>query len=47
MKVKHSIENKFEPFVGQCFLSEEETFIFLKQIMQINMVFQFGNVDLS
>ena len=25
-----SIENEFEPFVGQCFLSEEETFIFYK-----------------
>ncbi|KAK9987564.1 hypothetical protein SO802_027803 [Lithocarpus litseifolius] len=26
----NSIENKFEPFVGQCFLGEEETFIFYK-----------------
>ena len=25
-----SIENEFEPFVGQCFPSEEETFIFYK-----------------
>ena len=24
----NSIENEFEPFVGQCFLSEEEAFIF-------------------
>ena len=26
----NSIENEFEPFVGQCFSSEEETFIFYK-----------------
>ena len=26
----NSIENEFEPFVGQCFLSEEEVFIFYK-----------------
>ena len=26
----NSIENEFEPFVGQCFLSEEEAFIFYK-----------------
>ena len=26
----NSIENEFEPFVGQCFLSEEEDFIFYK-----------------
>ena len=25
---EYSIENEFEPFVGQCFLSEEEAFIF-------------------
>ena len=25
-----SIENEFEPFVGQCFLCEEEAFIFYK-----------------
>ena len=26
----NSIENEFEPFVGQCFLSEKEAFIFYK-----------------
>ena len=26
----NSIENEFEPFVGQCFPSEEKTFIFYK-----------------
>ena len=26
----NSIENEFEPFVGQCFPNEEETFIFYK-----------------
>ena len=26
----NSIENEFEPFVGQCFLSEEGAFIFYK-----------------
>jgi len=26
----NSIENEFEPFVGQCFPSEEEAFIFYK-----------------
>ena len=26
----NSIENEFEPFVGQCFLSKEEAFIFYK-----------------
>ena len=26
----NSIENEFESFVGQCFLSEEEVFIFYK-----------------
>ena len=26
----NSIENEFEPFVGQCFLSEEEALIFYK-----------------
>ena len=26
----HSIENEFEPFIGQCFLSKEEAFIFYK-----------------
>ena len=26
----NSIENEFEPFFGQCFLSEEEAFIFYK-----------------
>ena len=26
----NSIENEFEPFVGQCFLSEEAVFIFYK-----------------
>ena len=26
----NSIENEFEPFVGQCFLIEEEAFIFYK-----------------
>ena len=26
----NSIKNEFEPFVGQCFLSEEEAFIFYK-----------------
>ena len=27
-KDRNSIENEFEPFVGQCFLSEKEAFIF-------------------
>jgi hypothetical protein len=27
---EYSIENEFEPFVGQCFLSEEEAFIFYR-----------------
>ncbi|KAG5532259.1 hypothetical protein RHGRI_026780 [Rhododendron griersonianum] len=27
---QNSTENAFEPFVGQCFLSEEEAFIFYK-----------------
>ena len=27
----NSIKNKFEPFVGQCFLNEEEAFIFFKK----------------
>ena len=26
----NSIEIEFEPFVGQCFLSEEEAFVFYK-----------------
>ena len=26
----NSIENEFEPFVGQCFPCEEETFIFYR-----------------
>ena len=26
----NSIENEFEPFFGQCFLSEEKAFIFYK-----------------
>ena len=26
----NSVENEFEPFVGQCFLNEEEVFIFYK-----------------
>ena len=43
----NSIENEFEPFVGQCFLSEEEAFIFYKKIMQIDMILQFGKVVLS
>ena len=42
-----SIENEFEPFVGQCFLSEEETFIFYKKIKQIDMILQFKKVVLS
>ena len=32
----HSIENEFEPFVGQCFLSEEEAFIFYKNYANRN-----------
>ena len=32
----HSIENEFETFVGQCFLSEEETFIFYKNYANRN-----------
>ena len=32
----HSIENEFEPFVGQSFLSEEETFIFYKNYANRN-----------
>ena len=32
----NSIENEFEPFVGQCFLSEEETFIFYKNYANRN-----------
>ena len=43
----NSIENEFKPFVGQCFLSEEEAFIFYKKIMQIDMILQFGKVVLS
>ena len=43
----NSIKNEFEPFVGQCFLSEEEAFIFYKKIMQIDMILQFGKVVLS
>lgn len=27
---QNSTENVFEPFVGQCFLSEEEAFMFYK-----------------
>ena len=30
------IENEFEPFVGQCFLSEEEAFIFYKNYANRN-----------
>ena len=32
----NSIENEFEPFVGQCFLSEEEVFIFYKNYANQN-----------
>ena len=32
----NSIENEFEPFVGQCFLSEEEVFIFYKNYANWN-----------
>ena len=30
------IENEFEPFVGQCFLSEEKAFIFYKNYANQN-----------
>ena len=42
----NSIENEFEPFVGQCFLSEEGLSFSIK-IMQIDIVLQFENVVLS
>ena len=32
----NSIENEFEPFVGQCFLSEEKAFIFYKNYANRN-----------
>ena len=32
----NSVENEFEPFVGQCFLSEEEAFIFYKNYANQN-----------
>ena len=32
----NSIENEFEPFVGRCFLSEEETFIFCRNYANQN-----------
>ena len=32
----NSIENESEPFVGQCFLSEEEAFIFYKNYANQN-----------
>ena len=32
----NSIENEFEPFVGRCFLSEEETFIFYRNYANQN-----------
>ena len=32
----NSTENEFEPFVGQCFLSEEEDFIFYKNYANRN-----------
>ena len=32
----NSIENKFKPFVGQCFLSEEEAFIFYQNYTNRN-----------
>ena len=32
----HSIENEFESFVGQCFLSEEEAFIFYRNYANQN-----------
>ena len=32
----NSIENEFEPFVGHCFLSEEEVFIFYKNYANWN-----------
>ena len=31
-----SIENEFEPFVGQCFLSKEKAFIFYKNYANQN-----------
>ena len=43
---EYSIENEFEPFVGQCFLVEKRL-SFSIEIMQINIVFQFGKADLS
>ena len=39
---ENPMKNEFEPFVGQCFLIS-----FFIKIMQINMVFVFGKVDIS
>ena len=39
-------EYNFEPFVGQCFLSEEEAFIFYTTYARQH-VFLFGKVGLS